>query len=62
MQQKEAFDLAKLICSFINPSACKKLFLDKDVEEVENTGFWDDLKKIDPKMDPAKYAEYIDEE
>ena len=62
MQQKETMDLVKMICSFINPAACKKLFMDTEVEEVENVGFWDDLKKIDPKMDPAKYKEYVEEE
>lgn len=53
------FDLAKLICSFINPHAAEKHF-SPEVETVENTGFYDDLKKIDPKFDKSQYEDIVE--
>lgn len=52
-------DFVNLICAFINPSAAKDLFTEPVV--VTNTGFLDDLKKIDPKFDASKYSELLED-
>lgn len=52
-------DLANLICAFVNPSAAKALFTEP--EFVENLGFLDDLKKLDPKFDASKYSDLLED-
>ena len=58
-ETKKMYDLAKLICSFINPEAAKSLF-QTPVDTVENVGFLDDIRKIDPNFDESKYSEMMD--
>ena len=52
-------NLAELICSFINPTAAENFFAVKP-ESVENVGFLDDMKKIDPRFDESKYADILE--
>ena len=56
----QMYDLAKMVCSFVNYNMAKAVFTEP--ETVENTGFLDDLKKLDPNFDEAKYSEYLDTE
>jgi hypothetical protein len=58
-QRDQMHDFVNLICAFINPSAAKDLFTEPVV--VTNTGFLDDLKKIDPKFDASKYSELLED-
>ena len=53
------YDLVKLVCSFINPTAAEAYFSVKP-ESVENTGFAEDLKKLDPNFDESKYSEVLE--
>ena len=59
MRYKEMHDLAKMICAFINPGMAKEWFT-KPVT-VENTGFLEDMKKIDPSFDSEKYKTFLEE-
>lgn len=52
------YDLAQMLCAFINPTMSHKLFTKPEV--TENSGFFDDLKKIDPKFDSANYDDVLD--
>lgn len=38
----------RLLCSFINPEAAKRVFTEGEVSDSE--GFLEDLKKLDPKI------------
>jgi hypothetical protein len=58
-QYNQMYDLAKLICSFVNPEAAKTYFSTKP-ETIENAGFYDDLKKLDPNFDASKYTEMLE--
>jgi len=60
LKLKEAHDLAKLVCTFINPRMSQKMFTEK-AEPVENVGFYEDLKKIDPNFDKSKYEDIIED-
>lgn len=53
------YDLAQLLCAFISPKSAQNLFTKP--ESTENTGFIDDLKKLDPNFDPKVYSDFIDE-
>ena len=56
----ENYDLVKLMCSFINYAMAKEMFTEP--EHTENVGFLDDLKKLDPNFNPAKYEDILSEE
>jgi hypothetical protein len=58
-RHKDMYDLAKLICSFINPKGAAEHFSAKP-ESVENVGFYDDLKAIDPNFDADNYADMLE--
>ena len=58
-QQKQMYDLAKLICSFVNPGAAEDFFSVKP-ESIENVGFVDDMKKLDPNFDISKYEDMLE--
>ena len=53
------YDLAKMLCSFINWDMAKHAFTKP--ESVENTGFLEDLQKLDPSFDMSKYEELLEE-
>lgn len=53
------FDMVKMLCSFINPHAAEVYFSPK-IEVVENTGFYDDLKAIDPKFNRKEYEDIVE--
>lgn len=57
-EEDKVFDRIKMICTFINPDMAKNLFTEPDV--VENTGFLQDVMKMDPKFDIDKYKEFLD--
>jgi len=52
-RRDEAMSIVKLVCSFINPTAAKKVFTEPDVSV--STGFFDDMRAIDPNFDPSNY-------
>jgi len=56
----ETYDIVKLICTFINYQMAKEYFTPP--ETVENEGFMDDIKNIDPNFDEEKYKEYLEVE
>lgn len=56
---KEMHDLAKMICAFVNPTMAKEVFTKP--ESVVNTGFLDDLMKLDPSFDSDKYKEFFED-
>ena len=58
-QYARMYDLVKLICSFINPEAAGEFFSTKP-ESVENAGFYDDLRNLDPKFDKSKYTDMLE--
>jgi hypothetical protein len=57
--EKKMNDMMKLICSFINPSAASSMFR-PDEESIENTGFYDDIKRMDPNFDKSKYEDVLE--
>ena len=58
-QYEKMYDLAKMVCSFINPTAAEAHFSVKP-ETIENTGFLDDIRKMDPKFKPDQYADLLE--
>lgn len=58
-EYKKMYDLVKLVCSFINPAAAEQHFLAK-AETVENTGFLDDIRRMDPSFDASKYEDVLE--
>jgi hypothetical protein len=59
LKRDQMHDLANFICAFINPGAAKALFTEP--EFVENTGFLDDLKNLDPRFDASKYSDLLED-
>ena len=47
-------DLVKLICTFLDPSAAKKIFNENETSVVENTGFDDDLASLNASEEDLK--------
>lgn len=58
-RKDEAYDLAKMICIFINQPMAEKFFMPP--ETTENTGFEADIKAMDPAFDMSQYADYLEE-
>ena len=53
-------DLVNLVCAFIDPGKAKQMLTKPEV--VENAGFLDDLKSIDPNFDSSKYSDLLESE
>ena len=52
-------NVVKTVCSFINPAAAKTVFDKSKAETSVNTGFLEDLKKLNPGFDPSKYEDVL---
>jgi hypothetical protein len=58
IEAERASGLVRTICTFINPKMAKDIF---DTGEVsDNSGFIEDLKKINPNFNSDEYNDVID--
>jgi hypothetical protein len=58
-RKDEVYDLAKMICTFINQPMAQEYFTPP--ETTENLGFEADIRAMDPTFDMTKYAEFLEE-
>lgn len=61
MEEREYYyNLAKMVCSVINPTVAVKAFKEPDEEEfVENENFEQDLKALDPEFNMDSVKDYL---
>jgi hypothetical protein len=53
------YDMVKLICSVINPSAAKEIFSPENQVIVTNSNFEQDLRNIDPNFNMDTVKEFL---
>jgi hypothetical protein len=57
VEAEERMSALRLICTFINPKAAKEVFGEREI--VESSGFFEDLKSMDPNFNPDEYDEIL---